>query len=111
MLSVLSFEWAFLADLDISSEFLRWMGIFRLDVWGLYRVLKVIRYRGRLSYSDGEEPLPGLNELLDEGKCTTVESNFFHTIFSFVSHLSTDHWMAPFLKVEDRAIDIQFVNE
>jgi diacylglycerol kinase family enzyme len=48
--SFLSLEWAIVADIDIESENLRFLGSARFDVYGFYRCLWLRRYRGRFSY-------------------------------------------------------------
>lgn len=51
--SFLSLEWAILADVDINSEFLRFLGVLRFELYAYWRNVFVKRYRGRLSYSTG----------------------------------------------------------
>jgi len=48
--SFLSFSWAMIADIDIESECIRFVGVLRNDIWGALRVLKLKRYRARFSY-------------------------------------------------------------
>ncbi len=48
--SFLSLGWGFLADVDIESERLRWMGEPRFTVWSIYRLTRLKTYHGRLSY-------------------------------------------------------------
>ncbi len=48
--SFLACAWAVIADCDLNSEVLRWMGPPRFTVWGLYRVLCMRRYRGTIQY-------------------------------------------------------------
>jgi len=63
--SCLSLEWAFLADIDMGSEFLRFLGGFRFELYSLWRWLFLRRYMARLSYTESETPLPPLNEPID----------------------------------------------
>jgi sphingosine kinase len=49
--SFLSTYWAVLADIDINSEVIRWMGSPRFTVWGTYRTLCRKIYRGSLYFS------------------------------------------------------------
>lgn len=49
-ISFLTFTWAIIADVDIESERIHWLGESRFDVWAFLRVLTYRRYRGRLSY-------------------------------------------------------------
>ena len=48
--SFLTYTWAMIADIDIESERIHWLGEMRFDVWAVLRVLTMRRYRGRLSY-------------------------------------------------------------
>ena len=49
-LSFHSVFWGLVADIDIESEVLRWMGGIRFTIWALLKVIKSRRYRARLSY-------------------------------------------------------------
>ena len=49
-LAMNSVFWGLVADIDIDSEVLRWMGDVRFTIWSLLKVLKGTRYRARLSY-------------------------------------------------------------
>ena len=46
----LSLTWGVLADCDINSEFLRWMGPTRFTIWGVYRVCFKKNYPGSIYY-------------------------------------------------------------
>ena len=46
----LSMAWAFVADCDINSEAIRWAGEPRFTIWGVYRVLSLRNYGGKLNY-------------------------------------------------------------
>ena len=46
--SFLSVSWAVIADCDLNSEVLRFLGKLRFDLWGVWRVLSMVRYRGTL---------------------------------------------------------------
>ena len=48
--SFLSFFWGVLADCDINSECIRWMGSPRFTVWGVYRVFFRKIYEGSICY-------------------------------------------------------------
>ena len=49
-LSFHSVFWGLVADIDIESEVLRWMGGIRFTIWALLKVIKSRRYRARVSY-------------------------------------------------------------
>lgn len=48
--SFLSVAWTIVADVDLESEVLRWMGEPRFTVWTLIRALKLRKYGAILSY-------------------------------------------------------------
>lgn len=49
--SFLSTAWAVIADCDINSECLRFLGPTRFTLWGVLRIICIKRYRGSLLYS------------------------------------------------------------
>ena len=49
--SFLSTFWGVLADCDINSEVLRWMGSARFSVWGALRVICPREYPGSIYYT------------------------------------------------------------
>jgi sphingosine kinase len=49
--SFLSTFWGVIADCDINSEVLRWMGSARFTVWGAYRVLCPVNYLGSIIFT------------------------------------------------------------
>ena len=55
--AVLSSTWGLVSDVDIESEVLRWMGGARLTVYGLWRILRLRTYEGRVCFlpAAGEE--------------------------------------------------------
>eukprot|EP00977_Amphora_coffeiformis_P016465 scaffold5108_cov172-Amphora_coffeaeformis.AAC.14 len=55
MYSFLSYEYAMVADIDIQSEVIRWMGSLRFDLWGVLSVLRMRRYRARFTYLPAEK--------------------------------------------------------
>ncbi len=49
-LAFLSVGFGIIADVDIESEHLRYLGELRFTLWGLHRIRHLRRYRARLSY-------------------------------------------------------------
>ena len=49
--SFLSTFWGVIADCDINSEVLRWMGSARFTVWGVYRVFCPLNYLGSILFT------------------------------------------------------------
>lgn len=64
--SCLSLEWAFIADIDMGSEFMRFLGGLRFEVYSVWRWLFLRRYLGRLSYTETDAPLPPLSEPIND---------------------------------------------
>lgn len=67
--SFLSIGWGLLADIDIDSEWLRFLGEFRFTVYGVLRSLTSVSYKGRLSIKlpsnqSNEEEAVKLKEIL-----------------------------------------------
>jgi diacylglycerol kinase family enzyme len=50
MYQFLSLSWGIIADIDIESEKLRFLGASRFDVYGLIRALQLRKYQGKLSF-------------------------------------------------------------
>lgn len=48
--SFLTYSYGMIADIDIKSEIIRWVGSFRFDLYGALNVLKMPRYRARFTY-------------------------------------------------------------
>ena len=48
--SFLSYEYGMIADIDIKSEVLRWLGSFRYDLYGALNVLKMPRFKANFTY-------------------------------------------------------------
>jgi len=89
-ISFLTYSWALIADIDIESECLRFAGGLRNDIWALWRVINLKRYRGRLSYLPppssykdddvekvgvSQDDLASLNEPVPSS-WTTIEEDF-----------------------------------
>lgn len=47
----LSLTWCIISDIDINSEVLRWMGSTRFTIYGVYRLMRVRHYQGKLLYN------------------------------------------------------------
>lgn len=64
--SFLSTFWGVIADCDINSEGLRWMGTARFTVWGVYRVLCPVNYLGSIYFKGQRVESKQAVEALDE---------------------------------------------
>jgi Diacylglycerol kinase catalytic domain len=103
-LSFLTFSWAYIADIDIESEAIRFMGFLRFDLWGALRVLTLRKYRAKFSYLPPTEDrsrgvtLPPLNQPLptDQG-WVSCEDDFVVFWASQVSICETNGGKLPLI--------------
>lgn len=110
--SFLSLEWALLGDIDMNSEFLRCLGGLRFEVYTVWRLIKMKRYRARITYSKIESQMPPLGtDLFANPNYVTVEDTFLNTIFCTIPYISDKFKIAPCVKIEEKLIDYQTVRE
>uniref|UniRef100_A0A7I4FBM7 sphingosine kinase n=1 Tax=Physcomitrium patens TaxID=3218 RepID=A0A7I4FBM7_PHYPA len=79
--SILMLTWGLVADVDIESERLRWMGALRLDVYTLIRISNLRKYNGQLYYI----PAPGY-----EGTGTPLNEEFARTTLMTSGEANSD---------------------
>lgn len=48
--SFLTYSWGMIADIDIESEMIRFLGELRNDVWAVWRLINLRTYKGKFSY-------------------------------------------------------------
>ena len=116
--SFLTFTWAIIADIDIESECVRWLGGLRMDVWSAWRLLNLRTYKAKFSYKlppaaskskkDGDVnnnsvaiavDMPPLSEALNKGGdddgWVTEETDFVLFWASHVTHAADDCFHSP----------------
>jgi sphingosine kinase len=112
--SFLTFTWAIVADIDIDSECIRFLGEVRFDIWGVLRILWLRRYRARFSFlqpptdkskSVEERKLPDLMEPVPPD-WETVEDDFVLFWASQVSHASMSNHQSPSSRLNDGVFQI-----
>jgi sphingosine kinase len=124
-LSFLSLNWGLLADVDIKSEVLRSLGGLRMDVFGVYSILRLKRYRGRLSFLPWPEPnaagaaacnagamaLPSLPPLDEPAPShwVSIEADFLMVLISHVSHIAEKVHCCPGKALSDGTLQIVVV--
>jgi sphingosine kinase len=112
-ISHLTFTWAMVADIDIESECLRWMGEPRVDIWGVWCILRLRKYRGRLSYlsrRDVKMPIvmPALGEpLADDWQ--VIEDDIILLWVSLVPNSSMNVINSPDSRLDDGVFRIMLV--
>lgn len=107
--SFLTFTWAMVADIDIESEQIHWMGETRFDVWAVLRILFLRTYKAKLSYlppnassskndnsiqSPKNLTLPALSDPVPEN-WITMEDDFILLWASQVTHASMTNIPSP----------------
>lgn len=63
--SFLSVNWGILADIDIESEKIRFLGGYRFETWALWRILNTKSYKGTIYLNEKQDNLPNLREKID----------------------------------------------
>lgn len=58
---ILSISWGLIADVDIGSDKLRFLGRFKTDIYALFKILNLRNYRGKITLITGEskDKIPG----------------------------------------------------
>lgn len=115
-LSFLSFSWSMIADIDIESEMIRFVGFLRMDLWGAWCVLKLRKYRARFSYlppsADGASSArcPPLSDPIpSDGTWVTSEDDFVLFWASQVSHCAEKTFNSPGSTLDDGLFQILIV--
>ena len=115
-MSFLTFSWSLLADIDIESEFLHFLGDFRFDLWAVWRLAFLRTYRARFSYLPATEAnkvkeipsMPALNEPVPSN-WITIEDKFFLFWASQVTHAGIHQYHAPPCRMQDGVFQILIV--
>lgn len=113
-LSFLTFSWAIVADVDIESEALRWMGWLRMEVYTVWRVLNLRKYQGKLTYlppnAKKVSKLPPLGTELDKNDgWVSMEDSFCLLWVSQVSRAGEQMLNHPQSLPDDGLFHIFFV--
>lgn len=66
--SFLSFAWSTIADIDLNSEPLRWIGPFRFELWGAYRCANLLKCRGDVLING-----PNIHSTAKSYECNTCQ--------------------------------------
>ncbi|EED95075.1 sphingosine kinase [Thalassiosira pseudonana CCMP1335] len=109
--SFLTFSWGLIADCDLDSECLRWLGPIRSDIWAVYRgILCRKKYRARFSYlpPNTKSTVPKIEEYLPK-EWVTIEDDFIVFWVCNVSHASYNMYNCPMAKMNDGLFHILIV--
>jgi sphingosine kinase len=114
--SFLTFSWAMIADIDLESEIVRFLGFLRMDLWAALRVLFLRSYRARLSFlpaskADLSKELPDMPNLSDPlpSDWAVVEDDFILFWAAQCSHAAVDTFNSPMSKVNDGVFQIMVI--
>jgi sphingosine kinase len=110
--SFLTYSWGLVADVDMESECIRWMGTARLDLWAVYRILFLRTYRGKLSYTTAPatQSVPALTEPVPND-WTVLEDEFVLFWASQVTHASMGFYHSPPTRVGDESFQIMMIRK
>ena len=124
--SFLTFAWGFVADSDIESECIRFMGELRNDIWAVWRILNLRTYRGKFSYLPAENvkgasksasanQIASADQIVDNfpewkddvpSNWVTIEDDFILFWASQVTHASMSLMNSPGSQLNDGVFDV-----
>lgn len=100
--SILGQSWGLPSDIDIKSEYMRWIGGVRYTIQAVIEFIKMKTYYGTINYlpySDENLKLvdsEGINVLdIHNDKCKQIQSNFNMIWACQAPYMSEDAYMAP----------------
>ena len=106
-LSFLTFSWGLIADVDIESDAIRFMGSIRYELWAAMRIFTKRQYRARFSYLPPglvndihSYDMPTLDQPVPDN-WTTIEDDFILFWASHVSHASRTTHNSPNSTLDD----------
>ena len=112
--SFLLLGWGLVADIDILSESMRWMGELRLYAAAVYFILGRRLYAGRLSFlpvtavREAPNSIPPLGSLLP-GEWESLEGDFSAVFVLHTSHCSMSMHSSQGAELDDGVFSIQVV--
>ena len=105
----LSLTWCIISDIDINSEVLRSIGSSRFTIYGLYRLMRVRHYQGKLMYNgkkiESNKP-EDFVEIKQQFKEEQLENSFKHLIINNCSWCSFSINITPLSRLDDGTNDI-----
>jgi sphingosine kinase len=116
-ISFLTFSWSIIADIDMESECIRYIGRLRLDLWAVWRVIALRKYRARFSYLPATSQIieaitdmPALNDPVPQNWVSS-EDDFYLFWASQVTHAGENLHHAPPCKLHDGVFHIVIVRK
>jgi len=124
LIGFLSYSYAFIADVDIESELLRFLGYIRIIIWTVWRLLALRTYKVRLSYLPPPVPktststtivatLPPLPKITDPtpSEWKVIEDDIILIWVCQTTHTSYDVFSSPFSKLNDGLFHILLIRK
>jgi sphingosine kinase len=117
-LSFLTFSWSIIADIDMESECISYIGSLRFDLWAVWRVIALRKYRARFSYLPATiqnikaaiTDMPALNDPVPQNWVSS-EDDFYLFWASQVTHAAENVHHAPPCKLHDGVFHIVIVRK
>jgi sphingosine kinase len=110
--------WTFVADVDIESETMRWAGSNRFIVAAVFRLLRLRRYTGKLSFLPATKPRTESETLMRFKDLKTVPEDWktVSTVFTYFMAMNapwaaSDFLVAPKARLNDGAIDLVWIED
>lgn len=112
--SFLTYSYGLVADIDLESEVLRFIGDARILVYAVWKIMTFNIYLGRLSYlpanANVNDNVPkSLEEPLPDKDWITVEDQFITIWASHVTHASYDLHNSPQSKIDNGVFEIMLL--
>ena len=109
----MTLSWGIIADVDLESEVIRCLGIFRNDVWAVWRIINLRTYHGRFSYrplssDNNSEHLPLLSKNLPSD-WITIEDDFILFWACQVTHAASNTLNSPDSRLSDGEFQVLIV--
>lgn len=107
--SLINLNYGFIADIDLESEFLRFLGNWRFDVYSFYKVMKPNSYDGTLILPRENCEFPSIGTELDQNneKFEFFKGRFYSLMSSIHPTITKDSIMMPDLfEIKDK-INVQ----
>lgn len=111
--SFLSVGWGLMADIDIESERLRFLGEPRFAIWSIYRSIFKRKYRGTLSYlpkNNSESHIPRLEEPIPDS-WVTITDDFCLVYAGYQKYLNSIVEFAPESTLVDETIYLLYIKD
>jgi sphingosine kinase len=109
-----------IADIDIESEMIRFMGILRNDLWAVWRLINLRSYKATFSYLPVDKVNHVTNRFDEDypqfhadipSNWVTVQGDFILFWASQVTHASVTTFQSPHSKLQDGVFNILVVRK